>query len=306
MQNPNPLTQVLPESLKPKAQEKPTVGNPGTFETLHKECKDTFAVQYLIDGCKVAFNKGVSQHMQTSHTIGLGSTSQPHSYHFGATYMGNNPQDPNPILVSDIDTDGNMLAQIINRWSDAFMTKIQTNNQGQQWMLQMETEYKGSDFTANLKAINPDIVNETGAFVASYLQSMTPSLSLGAEILYRYGNKLEESQINFAGRYKADNWIASGNISQTGVVQATYHHKVNNKVSFAAEFETSLATKESIVTVGYQYDLRQATVRGQIDTGYVIAAVLESKIAPGLSFLLTGMLDHTKDQARFGMGLQMG
>ena len=40
------------------------------------------------DGCKVVFQKGLSQNFQTMHTLTLGSTTTPSQWQFGATYVG--------------------------------------------------------------------------------------------------------------------------------------------------------------------------------------------------------------------------
>eukprot|EP01137_Pigoraptor_chileana_P014694 Opistho-2@69657 len=107
-------------------------------------------------------------------------------------------------------------------------------------------------------------------------------------------------------RYRGKDFVATANASPAGAAQATYVHRVNEKVSVGAELECNLRSMESIVTAGYHFDLRQSSFRGQIDSGGVVSAVLEQKMAPGISFLMTGSIDHSKGQSRFGMGLNIG
>jgi len=64
--------------------------------------------------------------------------------------------------------------------------------------------------------------------------------------------------------------------------------------------------RESNFTLGAKFDFRQATIRCQGDTSGRVSAVLEEKLAPGLSFLITGEIDHSKTQSRFGIGLVVG
>ena len=118
---------------------------------------------------------------------------------------------------------------------------------------------------------------------------------------------MQQSGLSFGGRFKGEKFTATANAAPTGVVMASYHHKVNEKVSVATELECNVFTKQSLVTVGYEFDLRQANFKGQVDSGGVIAAVLEQKMAPGVSFLLTGTIDQTKaNAANFGFGLLLG
>lgn len=44
----------------------------------------------------------------------------------------------------------------------------------------------------------------------------------------------------------------------------------------------------------------------QINSKGVVAGVLDNKLAPGLSFILTGQLDHMSGKSTFGMGFLIG
>ena len=54
-------------------------------------------------------------------------------------------------------------------------------------MIQLEHDYLGRDYSLNLKALNPSPVDGSGIVIGSYLQSLTPRLALGAELLYQRG-----------------------------------------------------------------------------------------------------------------------
>lgn len=77
---------------------------------------------------------------------------------------------------------------------------------------------------------NPDIVNESGVFNATYLQSITKSFSLGGEIMYQYEGGMDMAMMGFGFRYKSDKTILAGEISPNGTVGAAYMHRVNEKV----------------------------------------------------------------------------
>lgn len=70
--------------------------------------------------------------------------------------------------------------------------------------LQLTTDYRGSDFTSSLTVANPDIIAESGVVIAHYLQSITKSISLGAELAYQYSSQVPGGGVavlSFAGKY---------------------------------------------------------------------------------------------------------
>ena len=90
--------------------------NPGEFEELGKRVKGKHVLscncyfnQYhflaeqifptLFEGCKVAVQKGLSKNFQTSHTLTLGSSTQPSQWQLGATYVGTKRIADNDVSV---------------------------------------------------------------------------------------------------------------------------------------------------------------------------------------------------------------
>lgn len=91
--------------------------NPGTIEDLHKQCKDVFPMNF--EGCRMIFNKGLSNHFQISHTINMSNTV-PAGYRFGATYVGTKMTGPGeafPILLAESDLSGNLNANIVHQFT---------------------------------------------------------------------------------------------------------------------------------------------------------------------------------------------
>jgi len=84
--------------------------------------------------------------------------------------------------------------------------------------------------------------------------------------------------------------------------------QVNEQISIGTELEMLMNKEmhESIFTVGTKFALTQATFRCQLDSHGKVSAVLEEKMAPGLSFVLSGELDHAATQSKFGFGLIVG
>ncbi|KAK7105670.1 mitochondrial import receptor subunit TOM40 homolog 1-like [Littorina saxatilis] len=317
-----PITTVpvpAPPSLQPQPETPilapvDTAVNPGTFEDLHKQCKEVFP--QIFEGGKLVVSKGLSSHFQISHTVSL-ATFQPSGYRFGCTYVGTqqfSPQEAFPILIGDIDPSGNLNANIIHAFSERLRTKCVAQIQNSKCVAsQCTTDYKGSDFTASVTAGNIDPINGSGLVVSQYLQRVTRNLSLGAELLYQFGQQIPGGEISIfslAGRLNGEDWQASANLSpMAGNLHACYVHRVNDQLSVAAELETSLRLGESTATVGYQVEIPNAhtTFKAQLDTNWCIGAVMEKKLQPfPFTFALSGYANHVKGQYRFGVGLIVG
>lgn len=198
-----------------------------------------------------------------------------------------------------MDSDTNMNANIKHAWSPRSSTKIaiQIASTPGHSMLQIEQDYTGRDFTANIKAINPSPTEFTGLYMASYLQSVTPRLALGTEVvLQRPTPDMEETAMSMVGKYTGSDYVATAQFQGIGAVQVSYFQRINEKVDFGVELNLLVAggRREAVATVGGKFDFRQATFRGQVDTTGRVSAVLEEKMAPGFSFLISGDLDHMK------------
>lgn len=286
-----------------------SVTNPGTFEELHKKCKDVFP--QCFEGAKLTLNKGLSSHFQVNHSLAL-SSQAPGTYHFGATYVGDKQTGPNeafPVILGDIDLKGNLNAQIIHQFTDAIRGKFIVQTQKKNWaMHQIDAEYRGKDFTGSITCVNPDLFQSSGIFVAHYLQNMTPSLCLGGELLYHCAAGQESAVVSLAGQYKTEKWTACATVAQAGW-HASYYHKGNENVDVGVQFEYNLQQQQSSVSLGYQFNVPKANLvfRGMMDTNWVVGAVLEKRFHPlPFAFTLSGTINHTKGESQFGFGLTVG
>ncbi|KAJ8316479.1 hypothetical protein KUTeg_006493 [Tegillarca granosa] len=266
-------SQATPASADATPQAPVTDINPGTFEDLHKQCKDLYPQTF--EGGKFIMSQPLSSHFQLSHTLSM-SMLQP--------------------LTSD--PSGNLNANIIHSFTKN--TRVRLVNQIQESKCvatQATGDYKGEDFTASLTLGNIDLVNNSGIIVGQYLQRVTSKLDLGAELLYQYGGQTpggEFSVLTLASRLKGEKWTLSANICpKAAAVHACYYHKVDENLQVGAEIETSLATKES-----------------QADTNWSIGATFEKKLLPfPFTLAISGMANYAsfqKPQYRFGIGLVVG
>ena len=175
---------------------------------------------------------------------------------------------------------------------------------------QIENDYTGKDFTAQLKAINPSVLDGTltGIYVGSYMQSVTPRLALGLEAVYNRlaANMGPESVLSYAARYKGDDWIASGQLLTQGSLSIAYWKKVADRVEAGVDLNLvgapagapagmmGMPKREGTATLGAKYDFRASNFKALIDTNGRVACVLEKRIAPVVGVTFSGELDHSK------------
>ncbi|KAJ8035318.1 Mitochondrial import receptor subunit TOM40-like [Holothuria leucospilota] len=294
-----PSPNLIPES--------DALPNPGTFEDLFKKVKEL--MPNPVEGCKLIINKGLSNHFQVSHSLSMSSFGAS-SYHFGATYVGSkqiSPTEAFPVLLGDIDTTGSLNAQIVHQLADRIRGKFVVQTQQTQWAVyQAETEYRGPSYTGVVTVANMNPLEETGIVVAHYLQSITKRLSLGAELLYHYGQGNQATIISGAAKYATENWFAAGTLGPTSCHLAYYHK--GKEIEFGVEFESNFRAQETAVTLGYQIDLPQGVIfKGMVDSNWTVCATLEKRLQPiPFIFTLSALLNQKKDQSRFGFGLMLG
>lgn len=297
--------------LQNESKQKKPLENPGTMEELHKRCKDVMPV--FFEGAKLMVNKGLSNHLQVSHTINLSSAQS--GYRFGATYVGTKQYGPSeafPVILGDIDPSGNLNANIIHQFTPNVRCKFASQiQQNKLTAAQLTTDYRGSDFTSSITVGNPNLINNSGVIVGHYLQSVTNKLALGSEIAYQYGPQVPGGEIailSAAGRYGDEKSVWSGTFGMSGV-HVCYYQRASEQLQIGVEIETSLRMQEATATIGYQVDLPKADLvfRGMVDTNWNVAAVLEKKLQPlPFSFALSGLLNHQKNSFRLGCGLIIG
>ena len=216
-------------------------------------------------------------------------------------------------MQGNIDNDGQLSARANYKWNDFFVTK--TNAQiapgPGQAMLQVDNDVTGKDFTASLKSINPSIIEGglSGIFIASYLQSLTPSLALGIEAVWSRAalNASPEAAVSYCAKYKGSDWIASAQILAQGGISTSYWRRLTEKVEAGVDLNLQFAPgmggkglmgggmrKEGTTTLGAKYDFRMSTFRAQVDSSGRLSCLLEKRVLPPVQLTFAGELDHFK------------
>lgn len=292
------------------------LSNPGTVENIAREVqRDVFLSNQSFSGLRAELSKSFSAAplFQVAHSLSMGSQLQP-PYSYMVLYGS-----PKVFMQGNLDNDLQFSGRFNWRWTPAFVTKtaVQLTSQGN--MVSLENDYTGEDFSASLKAVNPSLLDGgiTGMLMASYLQSVTPKLSLGIDAFWSRPATAYPPELNvsYAARYRAEDWMACGQIiPDRGVLEASYWRRLTDKVETGINCNLAFAgigpggpmagpQKEGNVSIGAKYDFRQSSFRAQIDNQGKVACLLEKMIAPPIRVTFSGEIDHKQNSAKLGLAV---
>jgi len=269
--------------------------NPGSYEDLNLEATMVLRPNFF-DGFQFNVMLPVSPVFQVGHSWNMGSHQIQPNYAFSANYFSNQL-----VMMSRLDPFGGRVnGRIFINHTPSLTSKIMADVGSEPHSSKgtWDLDYRGSDSCAQLKVGNGGIV------AVSYLQSITPTISMGGEGFYQGKNRF--SAITAAIKYNSKTDVASFTMASFGPIILSYLRKVSARCSLATELFWDMRGRDTMLTVGYRYDLNKATLSGQIDSNGRVAGYIEEKLNPGLSLLLSGELDHSKAEYKFGFGIQIG
>ncbi|XP_036290269.1 mitochondrial import receptor subunit TOM40B isoform X3 [Pipistrellus kuhlii] len=252
--------------------------NPGSFDELHRLCKDVFPGQ--MEGVKLVVNKVLSSHFQVF-----------------------------PTVVGDWDSSGSLNAQVLLLLAERLRAKAVFQTQQSKFLTwQFDSEYRGDDYTATLTLGNPDLIGESVIVVAHFLQSLTQRLVLGGELVYHRRPGEEGAILTLAGKYSAVRWVATLNVGSGGA-HASYYHRANEQVQVGVELEANTRLQDTTFSFGYHLTLPQANMafKGVVDSNWCVGAVLEKKMPPlPVTLALGAFLNHWRNRFHCGFSVTVG
>ncbi|KAF5930683.1 hypothetical protein HYC85_031556 [Camellia sinensis] len=240
---------------------------PIPYEEIHREALMSLKPE-LFEGMRFDFTKGLNQKFSLSHSVFMGPTEIP-----------SQSSETIKIPTAHYEFGANFI--------DPKLTNEPHMSHGM-----VNFDYKGKDYRTQLQLGNGALLG------ASYIQSVTPHLSLGGEVFW--AGQHRKSGIGYAARYNTDKMVATGQVASTGMVALSYVQKVSDKVSLASDFMYNYMSRDVTASFGYDYILRQCRLRGKIDSNGCTAAFLEERLNMGLNFILSAEIDHRKKDYKFG------
>lgn len=288
-------------------------GNPGSFEDIHKKVKDVYPQNF--EGARLNIKKVLSEHFNVTHSITLSAVT-PSGYKLGTKYIGTKMvglTEKYPIAIGEISPNGNLTASFVHTLGCRFRYKLSAQiADGKYKASSSSLEYRGNDYTVAVILANPRFTKRHGTVVMHFLQAITSRITLGAEIACLRGTKVpggQQTVMCMAFRYSTGLTTLSGTIGEAGL-HLCYHRKTSSQLEIGVEIETNVRTHHSIGTIVYQVNVPHADLifRGIVNSETTVGGVFEKKLypLPESSLIISGLLNHKKQQFRVGVGLNIG
>lgn len=288
-------------------------GNPSSFEDLHAKTKELYPQNF--EGAYLFLRKTLSEHFNVTYKMILSSVT-PHGLKFGVNYIGTKRVgiwERYPLIHGEITPNGNINANFIHTLGCRYRFKMATQIADKKYKaFSSSLEYRSDDCTVAVTLANPNFAKQHGTLVLHYLQAITPRLTLGTEIACFRSSQIpggQQTVMCAAFRHSTGSSTLSGTVGEAGI-HVCYHRKASEQLQLGVEIETNTRIQESIGTIVYQVDIPYADFifKGFVNSETSVGAVFEKKLypIPEASLIISGFLNHKKQQFRVGIGLNVG
>ncbi|XP_011639518.1 mitochondrial import receptor subunit TOM40 homolog 1-like [Pogonomyrmex barbatus] len=288
-------------------------GNPSSFEDLHAKIKGLYPHNF--DGAYLLLKKNLSKHFNVTYKITLSSVT-PYGLKFGVNYIGTKRvgfKEKYPVISGEITPSGNLSASFVHTLGCRYRFKLATQIVGKKYRaFSSGLEYRSDDCTLAFTLANPDFARLHGTLVLHYLQAVTPRITLGTEIACLRGSLIPGGQQTLmcaAFRHSTGPTTLSATFGEAGI-HVCYHRKASKQLQLGVEIETNTRIHESVGTIVYRVDIPYAdfVCRGFVNSETSVGAVFEKRLHPisEATLIISGFLNHKKQQFRVGIGLNVG
>jgi mitochondrial import receptor subunit TOM40 len=294
-----------------KVDKKP--GNPSSFEDLHAKTKALYPQNF--EGAYLLLRKTLSKHFNVTYKMTLSSVT-PYGLKFGVNYVGTKMvglSEKYPVISGEITPSGNMNASFVHTLGCRYRFKLATQIVDKKYRaFSSGLEYRSDDSTLAVTLANPDFFRGHGTLVLHYLQAVTPRITLGTEIACLRGSLIpggQQTVMCAAFRHSTGPTTLSATFGEAGI-HVCYHRKASEQLQLGVEIETNTRIHESVGAIVYRVDIPYAdfVCRGFVNSETSVGAVFEKKLypIPEASLIISGFLNHKKQQFRVGIGLNVG
>ncbi|KAF0853106.1 mitochondrial translocase of outer membrane Tom40 subunit [Andalucia godoyi] len=277
---------------------------PFKYEQHAREFQQLFpAASEVLEGFRMQLQKSVSQSathdFSTAHGIIMTANPRvPSEYSFGATY-----HTATSMLMARMDTNGMILAQTKLPLDEGLSLEGVFQAAGPNDFTAAELEWKGADFVATLKT------NSQLVFGTTYMQHLGKGVFAGVE--GEYNAEERRSKLAYAARWEQKkDTVWSVEVQPQGAqgfaVQAGWFHRIGDRLTAGAQINCIPGKRVADGKIGYEYSFFHGRFRGCIDTDGKVQGVLEEKLNGAANFVLSADMNHSKNEYRFGIGLNMG
>ena len=324
---PDAEADILKDFLPPKVAQVEELKNPGQFERVNEDVRRMTQVpsQACFEGARFDLAKPLNPWFIVKHSCWLGGSTYPNTtaqYQL-CTTVANDDR----VILANVDHAGTVEAQVFaqagKHLGGKLIFQLPAERKGDTVMA--DVDYNADTWSGQLKYGN-NLQGRAGTSVGgTYLQSVTPRLSLGGEGMCYLGEP--STQLTFAGRYATPNYAATAMLANGlpmpsgpgNALIAYYHRKVSpGRVNLGAELTVFPKNLESTVAFGAEFNLKQSKLTTSVDGTGKVCSVLEATVGTGAKLTLTAEVNLNAkdpmagpsakpvDQYRFGYGLALG
>lgn len=284
--------------------------HPGKWEALGREAKSLLQLE-VHDGARLQVGSPLvatnSKYFGFNHHVWMG-TSQLGPNTRGMYELTSQLQTEDVIMIGRLDSMFRLTGRCIGMLpflSKNLMGKLiftLAPNSGMQEQCVAQADYTGSDFS-----IASELALEYGRI--SYLQSVFPNFSMGAELIHAFANG--KTPISFVASYKGDTEKYNASFQSMGLLTMSYANKLSKNFDFATEMGINLVETKAQTSVGLQYsmlDHAKGVYNVSCDNALNVSVTYSSELNPGVRMAFCAGASHLKAPASytFGMSMQIG
>ena len=141
------------------------------------------------------------------------------------------------MLFGEMDNATNLKAICVHKFTKGLKVRSDIQTQKSEFsVVQLMTEYMGTDFSFCSTLVNPSLYPVTGVLALQYLQRVTQHLSLGADFTYQREALMQGAGLSGFVGYKRPGWQTFAKVS-LGSWSVGYLRKVTENINLIGELE---------------------------------------------------------------------
>jgi mitochondrial import receptor subunit TOM40 len=277
---------------------------PVKFEDLAKEWQQASSLENF-DGFRIEAAKSVTKHLQTSHSLFLGTSMRENQYIYqvGPSFVSDRGRTQ---LMGRYDMDGSVNGRLVHKLGEDTEVKasaLSSLRDPHKNVYEFSLETTGRDWTGVAK------LGWQGTWLlnGNFTQEITRNLTLGTELMWLSVNGASIGSLGvrytrgtdiFHALYTRSPDFKSGPQAKGSVnaLKMCYARKVSDRLTLGSEYELTLEDCSSSMKAGYEYSFRHARVQGTVDSAGKVACFVTDFMGFGFS----GLVDFARGDYKFG------
>ncbi|KAJ8603795.1 hypothetical protein CTAYLR_000202 [Chrysophaeum taylorii] len=291
--------------------------SPGQFERLHEDTKRLTNIN-TFEGARFEVSKPLTPMFALTHTFMLGASPYPSANsHYK---LGANVGDNDRVVISSIDQHGTVEGQCFGNILPFLQGKLIFNlpHDPKGFVAVCDADFSGRTSSAQLK-LAQNIHGQPGTHLGvSYVQAITPRLSLGGEGHCSLG--APSATLVAAGKYAASKFSSVVTYTRAGPneqLAIQYHRTVSpGRVQLGSELALQPATGEAQMAAGAEFSLKQSRINLSVDGTGKMQSIVETTLSPAAKLTFSAEMHlgvgggdepgKPRDSYKFGYALQIG